>query len=81
MGKVERSAAVPLICLLTTIGYFNDSRHNEIKRYIPKECETVRTIDLLLVEDHYMLNERLPMTTYFIRNYIEILKGVWWKEH
>ncbi|EAX67548.1 hypothetical protein TVAG_553220, partial [Trichomonas vaginalis G3] len=74
-SKVQEISDATGIAFNVTIGYFNDSRHNEIKRYIPKECETVRTIDLLLVEDHYMLNERLPMTTYFIRNYIEILKA------
>ncbi|EAX88388.1 hypothetical protein TVAG_126520 [Trichomonas vaginalis G3] len=80
-SKVQEISDSTGIAFNVTIGYFNDSRHNEIKRYIPKECKTVRTIDLLLVEDHYMLNERLPMTTYFIRNYIEILKEVWWNEH
>ncbi|KAI5498108.1 organellar and viral DNA polymerase type B, partial [Trichomonas vaginalis G3] len=74
-SKVQEISDATGIAFNVTIGYFNDSRHNEIKRYIPKECETVRTIDLLLVEDHYMLNERLPMTTYFIRNYIETLKA------
>ncbi|KAI5506117.1 organellar and viral DNA polymerase type B, partial [Trichomonas vaginalis G3] len=73
-SKVQEISDATGIAFNVTIGYFNDSRYNEIKRYIPKECETVRTIDLLLVEDHYMLNERLPMTTYFVRNYKEILK-------
>ncbi|KAI5521877.1 organellar and viral DNA polymerase type B, partial [Trichomonas vaginalis G3] len=75
-SKIQEISNATGIAFNVTIGYFNDSRHNEIKRYIPKECETVRTIDLLLVEDHYMLNERLPMTTYFIINYNEILKSL-----
>ncbi|EAX94272.1 hypothetical protein TVAG_498260 [Trichomonas vaginalis G3] len=75
-SKIQEISNATGIAFNVTIGYFNDSRHNEIKRYIPKECETVRTIDILLVEDHYMLNERLPMTTYFIKNYNEILKSL-----
>ncbi|EAX83235.1 hypothetical protein TVAG_570730 [Trichomonas vaginalis G3] len=75
-SKIQEISNATGIAFNVTIGYFNDSRHNEIKRYIPKECETVRTIDLLLVEDHYMLNERLPMITYFIINYNEILKSL-----
>ncbi|EAX64354.1 hypothetical protein TVAG_518780, partial [Trichomonas vaginalis G3] len=47
-SKVQEISDATGIAFNVTIGYFNDSRHNEIKRYIPKECETVRTIDLLL---------------------------------
>ncbi|EAY00657.1 hypothetical protein TVAG_208490 [Trichomonas vaginalis G3] len=53
-SKIQEISNATGITFNVTIGYFNDSRHNEIKRYIPKECETVRSIDLLLVEDHYM---------------------------
>ena len=61
------------------VGYFTESKNNKTITHTPANGEIKQTIELLLVDDHYMLNERLPMTTYFIKNYNEILKvcGGW----
>ncbi|KAI5545063.1 organellar and viral DNA polymerase type B, partial [Trichomonas vaginalis G3] len=49
------------------VGYFTESKNNKTITHMPANGEIKQTIELLLVDDHYMLNERLPMTTYFIK--------------
>ena len=58
--------------------YLPESERHTIT-YTPKdENEKPKTpkmtINLILMDEHYMLNERVPISTYFIKNYKNIVK-------
>ena len=42
--------------------------------YEPSTKASVQTIQLLLIDEHYCLNESVPVTRYFIQHYKEVMK-------
>ena len=49
------------------IRYYEETK-TRVFNYTPAEGEATRTIPLILFDDHYMLDESLPITDYYIRH-------------
>ncbi|KAI5542190.1 organellar and viral DNA polymerase type B, partial [Trichomonas vaginalis G3] len=52
---------------------YNEKYSNHSYTYEPDE-EPKMTVELLLMYDHYMLNEKLPISSMFIKNYEDVCK-------
>ncbi|MGI6155835.1 MAG: DNA polymerase [Enterococcus lemanii] len=69
------------ITFIVTITYLNEDNTKDANKrrkveYKPKDTVSSMTINLILIDGHYMLNERIPITTYYIQHYEEIINAL-----
>ena len=76
-SKMQELADELGITFIVSITYLNEDNTKDASKrrkveYKPSDKSSIRTIDLLLIDGHYLLNERVPITTYFIKHYEKI---------
>ena len=75
-SKIQTIANETHIAFKINIVDIETDNHNNTHLYTPEDDEPFRTIELLLIDGHYMINEPVAVSSFFIEHYEEIIKKV-----